>query len=209
MIAHYHPQHINDNQQLHFDTNEQNFESPSYSPHPPAPVAAQFQVNHSPYATLHPYDVNNNNCINGQNNVLYTPMLQQSLANSISYPPPTFSTTRSNGGNSNPNVLMLPPNPYSRNGGSLPDLRLESVYNTNEQTSPYSTLSSPSPTASLHGFRSPSPHENGVGDLFLLVRMKKKRRRKFHSDSFVHCFSFLGTTTTTTAIDVKRRTIEI
>ena len=174
MIAHYHPQHTNDNQQLHFDTNERKFEPPSYSlPAPPPPP--HFQTNHSPYPTLHyPYDVNNNNCVNEQNNVLYTPMLQQSLANSISYPPPTFSTTRSNGGHSNSNVLMLPPNPYSRNGGSLPDLRLESVYNTNEQVLSYSNLSSPSPTASSHCFRSPSPQENGHGDLFLLVGIKRK-----------------------------------
>lgn len=149
--------HTHDNQQtLHYDTNET-----KYSPPAPSYASHHFPSMNAQYPSTYSYDVNNNNYPNDQTHLFHAPIVQQ---NSISYSPQRYI-----GGNNNSNVLMLPPNPYSRNGGSLPDLRLESVYNPPDQTMIFSTLSSPSPTASSQCFRSPSPHENGDDDLFSLV----------------------------------------
>lgn len=156
-----------DNQQalFHFNTNETKY---SQQP-PPSYPSEHFQSINAQYPSAYPYDVNNNNYPTDPTHLHHTPMVQQNHPNFMSNTPQTFSPSRYGGGNGNSNVLMLPPNPYSRNGGSLPDLRMESVYNPPDQTVSFSTLSSPSPTASLHCFRSPSPQENGDDDLFSLV----------------------------------------
>ena len=170
-----------DNQQalFHFDMNETKFSLPTP---PPSYPSQHFPSNTAQYPSAYPYDVNNNNNYpNDPTHLHHTQMVQQNHLNSMSYSPQTFSSSRYGGGNGNSNVLMLPPNPYSRNGGSLPDLRLESVYNPPDQTLSFSTLSSPSPTASLHGFRSPSPQENGDDDLFQLVRNEENS-----DESLVH-----------------------
>jgi hypothetical protein len=167
VIAHYHPQHNNDdnNQQLNYETNDVKLEPPPYSI---PPQHHHLQVLNSPFQPQqqHQYDLNNNNYTNDRTNVCYLPMPQQNIGASTTNP--NTHTIRYGCGNHNSNVLMLPPNHQSRGGGSLPDLRLGSVYNTNNQQLSYSTVPSPPTSLSQHSFRSLSPQQNGNGDLFML-----------------------------------------
>jgi hypothetical protein len=164
VIAHYHAQHNNDdnNQQLNFDMNDAKLEPPPYTVHHLQPSNCQYQTNHH-------YDLNNNNYANDPNNMFYPPISQQNMGSS-----PTNNALlgpRYSGGNVNSNVLMLPPNQNPRgNGGSLPDLRLGSVYNNNNnnQQISFSTAVPSQTSTSQHCFRSSPPQQNSNGDLFML-----------------------------------------
>jgi hypothetical protein len=104
--------------------------------------------------------------------MFYTPMSQQNMGTSFTTNN-TLLGPRYSGGNMNSNVLMLPQNQNQRaNGGSLPDLRLGSVYNNNNnnQQIPFPTNAPPQTSVSQHCFRSSSPQQNSNGDLFMLVR---------------------------------------
>jgi hypothetical protein len=141
----------------------------------PPPYSAHHQHNHlqvsdSQFQQNHYYDLNNNNYMNDRTNVFYPP-LQQNVGSSTTNNSHTLLGTRYSGENSYSNVLMLPPNQHSRNGGSLPDLRAGNIYNNNQQLS-FSTVSSPPTSTSQHCFRSSSPQQNSNGDYFMLVCKK-------------------------------------
>jgi hypothetical protein len=150
--------------------NDIKLEPPSYTIHHLQPSNCQYQTHNH-------YDLNNNNYANDPNNMFYSPISQQNMGSSTTNTPHALLGTRYSGENTNSNVLMLPPNQYPRgNGGSLPDLRLGSVYhnNNNNQQLPFSTVASPQTSTSQHCFRSSPPQHNSNGDLgFMLVRKNK------------------------------------
>ncbi|CAF1204810.1 unnamed protein product [Adineta steineri] len=165
-FTHYHTQIDNNdpNQQLNFGFNDIKLEASSYN-------NAHHHHQHLQVQSNHYYDLNNNNnYCDDQGNMFYL-SAQQPIASSSSTNNNNTHTQlgpRFSCGNNNSNVLMLPPNQNSRigNGGSLPDLRNGNVYN-NQQLS-FSTNQSQQQQQQQHFLRSPSPQENGDGDLFAL-----------------------------------------
>jgi len=156
-------------QQLNYNMNDIKLEPPSYSAHQQQQQQYHLQASNSQFQPDHYYDLNNNNYVNDRTNQFYPPILQQNVGSSTTDTPHTLLGPRYSGGNTNSNVLMLPPNQNLRGGGSLPDLRTGNVYNNNNQQISFSTVPSPPTSTSQHCFRSTSPQQNSNGDFFMLV----------------------------------------
>ncbi|CAF2072433.1 unnamed protein product [Rotaria magnacalcarata] len=171
-IAQYHAQIDNEdnNQQLNYDNNDIKFDINVYGGE--LPNSHHLQVSNSQFQTQHYYDLNNNNYANNNVNVFYqSPQTlsipQQTIAPSTNNTQHVGLGSRYSSGNTSSNGLLLPPNQQTRgSGGSLPDLRVESTYNTQQISFP-TVPSSSTPTTQPY-FRSTSPQQNNDVDLFAL-----------------------------------------
>jgi hypothetical protein len=146
--------------------NDNKLDPPPYNAHH---QNSHLQISNTQFQPQHNYDLNNNNnnYVNDRTNYFYSTVPQQNIGSSTTHTPHTLLGPRYSSGNNNSNVLMLPPNQNLRNGGSLPDLRVGSLYNNNQQLS-FSTVQSPPTSTSQHCFRSSPPPQNNSEDFFML-----------------------------------------
>ncbi|CAF3348246.1 unnamed protein product [Rotaria socialis] len=184
-IAQYHAQIDNEdnNQQLNYDNNDIKFDTNIYGGE--LPSSHLLQVSNSQFQTQHYYDLNNNNYANNNVNVFYqSPQTlsipQQTIASSTNNTQHAGLSLRYSSGNTSSNDLLLPPNQQARgNGGSLPDLRIGSTYNTQQISFP-TVPSSSTPTAQPY-FRSSSPQQNNDADLFALCPQQQQQQQQLIS----------------------------